>query len=150
MTQKTKYPYQLVNMFVISISLKRATKLAEKVEMPTQVSIQYTEPSFPRVQVAMKIATPEDALIPLELQVVGIFDYIGSQKQYDKNLNREFAEERAFHMLWVYSIQMIKSVSTQMGMKPLELRIPKSFNILDETKLDGKKKSKPKKQKKPA
>jgi hypothetical protein len=141
MTQELKYPYQFLNAFVISISFNRARKLSSKIELPTNVKVQYTEPGFPRVQVAMKVDVPKDAPVSFSLEVIGLFDYIGTKKEYDKELNREFVQERAFHMLWVYSNQMIKLVSAQMGMNPLEIRSPAEFKLSEPTQPINKKKS---------
>jgi len=141
MTHELKYPYQLLNTFVISISFNRARKLLPKIEIPTNVKVQYTEPGFPRVQVAMKLDVPQDAPVSFSLEVVGLFDYIGSKKDYDKELNKEFVQERAFHMLWVYSNQMVKLVSAQMGMNPLEIRSPTEFRLSEPAQPTTKKKS---------
>ena len=134
MTQELKYPYRLINTFVVSISFKRARKLSGKLGLSTNVAVQYTEPNFPRVQVAMKIDFPEDAPVSFSLEVVGLFDYVGSKKDYDKALDREFVEQRAFHMLWIYSQQMVKMVSAQMGMNPLEMQSPTEFKLPDLTR----------------
>jgi hypothetical protein len=141
MTQELKYPYQHINTFIISISFRRARKLSGKLELPTNVAVQYTEPSFPRIQVAMKVDVSKDAPVSFSLEVVGLFDYIGSKKEYDKELNREFVEQRAFHMLWVYCHQVAKLVSSQMGMNPLEIRSPTEFRLSEPTQPTNKKKS---------
>jgi len=147
MTQELKYPYQLLNTFIISLSFKRDRKLSGKLELPTNVAVQYTEPGFPRVQVAMKVDVPTDAPVSFSLEVVGLFDYIGSKKEYDKELNREFVEQRAFHMLWVYCNQMAKLVSSQMGINPLEIRSPAVFTLPEPSPPTNKKKSRSGKQK---
>jgi hypothetical protein len=148
MTQELKYPYQLINTFFTSISFNRAGKLSGKLELPTNVGVQYTEPGFPRVQVAMKVDVPNDAPVSFSLEVVGLFDYIGPKKEYDKELNREFVEQRAFHMLWVYCNQMAKSVSSQMGMNPLEIRSPAEFRLPETSPSSNQKKIRSAKQKK--
>jgi len=127
MTQEQKYPYQLVNTFIVSISFNRARKLPPTMELPTNIGVQYTEPGFPRIQVGLKVSSPEDSLVPFNIEVIGLFDYTGQKKEYDKPLNKEFVEEKALHMLWVYSSQMVKLVTSQMGMNPLEVRSPISF-----------------------
>lgn len=144
MNDEMKYPYQHINTFVISISFKRDRVVPPNIEIPTNVSVQFTEPEFPRIQVAMKINSPEDASeeipISFSLEVISLFDYIGSNKEYDKRLNREFGEERATHMLWVYCSQMVKTISSQMGMNPLELRSPVSFKFTEIKQAKSKKK----------
>jgi hypothetical protein len=151
MTQELKYPYQHINTFIVSVAFKRLTKVPPKIELPTTVSVQLTEPGFPRVQVAMRLNSPEDTSdeppISFSLEVVGLFDYTGSSNEYDKQLNREFAEERALHVLWVYCSQMVKMFSSQMGMNPLELRSPMRFNFSEATPAESKKKSPSRKQK---
>lgn len=129
MTEEPKYPYQLQNTFIISISFKRDRKLSGKLELPTNVSVQYTEPNFPRIQVAMKVDVPKESPVSFSMEVVGLFDYIGSKQEYDQELNREFVEQRAFHMLWVFSSQIAKLVSSQMGINPLEIRSPAEFKL---------------------
>ena len=135
MNQELKYPYQHINTFVTSISFARGPEIPSKLEIPTTVAVQLIESGFPRVQFAMKISSPEnapeDSPIFFNLEVVILFDYIGSQKDYNNQLNREFGEERALHMLWVYSNQIIKTISSQTGMNPLDIRSPMTFNFVE-------------------
>jgi hypothetical protein len=145
MNQEPKYPYQHINTFVTAISFARGPEIPTKLDMPTTVQVQLIESGFPRVQFAMKISSPEnapeDAPIIYNLEVVSIFDYMGSEKENNNQLNREFGEERALHMLWVYSSQIIKTISSQMGMNPLELRSPVSFNFTESKHPESKKKA---------
>lgn len=152
MNDEMKYPFQLINIFAVSISIRRDGTLPKQIELPTNVAVQYTEPGFPRVQFAMKIEVAEDLPISMRLEVVGIFDYNGTKKKYDRGLNKEFAEERALHMLWVHSNQLVKAVSAQMGMNPLEMKNPAEFRLADMVPIDKKKSrtNKSKKTKKPA
>lgn len=150
MTNELKYPYKLVNIFVVSISLRRDTQLAPKVELPTEIGIRQVEPEFPRLQVSMKVSSPQDTPVSFSLEVVGLFDYIGPKKEYDRALNKEFVQERASHMLFVYCTQLIRLVSGQLGMNPLQLGGPISFDLSQAVKSSAEKKARSKKVKNPA
>jgi len=127
MNSEMKYPFQLKNMFLTSLSFTRANEISSTIEIPIEIGVQYIEPKFPLVQVNMKISSGESALINFSTEIVGLFDYIGSQNTYDTELNREFVFEKGLFMLWPFGIQMIRLITGQMGITPLNIQTPTSF-----------------------
>ena len=82
------------------------------------------EPEFPRLQMNVKVSTPEDTPISFSFEIVGIFNYVGESKQYEKELNREFVSSKALDLIWVLAVQTVKIITGQMGMNPVQLNTP--------------------------
>ncbi len=117
------YPFQFVNSFFTKINIKRSN-FQEKVEIPLNVSLKVIEPEFPKVQINMLVTTKESKSIDIELELVGQFIYMGDSKEYDKELDLEFAFNRASLLLFPFLTQMAGILTSQMGMENLKLGIP--------------------------
>jgi len=132
MANGSKYPFAQLDIFIISLSIHREQSVPAGVEIPVTAEIKIAEPGFPHLQVNMKLLTPPDKPIRFSIEAVGQFDYIGNQKGYDKELNQEFVKEKALHILWTYLAQLVKLITSQMGMNPLTLRVPLEFGLGEE------------------
>lgn len=127
MDDQTKYPFKLVNVFLISLSMSRINELPNPLELQVAVEVKYIEPGFPTLQINMKVSSTQDAPLSFNLEAVGLFEFIGDDTEYDRELNREFVFERGLHMLWIFISQTIRLITSQMGMNPLNLQAPISF-----------------------
>lgn len=129
MTSKNKYPFDQVNIFLIALSFSRKQSIPDKVEMPITIEAKTAEPGFPRLQVNLKVKTPDDSIIAFNIEAVGLFDYLGEKKEYDKELDLEFVEEKALYLVWVYIDQLVNIVTSQMGINPIKLKPPTNFDL---------------------
>jgi hypothetical protein len=127
MINVTKYPYELIRIFLISLNLRREAEIPSPIEMPVSTEVKFVESSFPHLQVHMKISSPQDTPISFSFEIIGLFDYVGDKKEYDRELNNMFFSDKALHMLWVYGTQMIGIITGQMGMNPLQIKTPVEF-----------------------
>jgi len=129
MTSTSKYPFEQVNIFLISLSISRKQSIPEKVEFPISIEAKLAEPGFPRLQVNMIVKTPVETIIAFNAEAVGLFDYVGEDKIFDPELVAAFVEERALPLIWVYIDQLVRIVTSQMGMNPINLKAPVHFEL---------------------
>jgi preprotein translocase subunit SecB len=129
MNQNIKYPFSLANAFFIALHFEREHILPDALEMPIEIQIKMVDKDFPRVQVNLRNKTKEQSPLKLDLELVGLFDYVGNNPERDRGLINDFIREKGLHMLWPYISQMIKMVTGQMGMSPLDTRTPLFFDV---------------------
>lgn len=129
MTATARYPFVLTNAFFVTLSFERSNTLPGEIELPTEGQITVTDQQFPRLQVNFRIKTRDDSSVRFALELVGLFDYQGNQPERDRGLIKEFVQEKGLHMLWVYIGQMIRIITAQMGMNPIDLRTPLHFEF---------------------
>jgi len=127
MTSNIKYPFEQVNIFSIALSFSRKQSIPDQIEMPISIQVKVVEPGFPRIQVNMIVKSPPDTALSFSAEVVGLFDYVGEKTEFDKELNQEFIQEKALHLIWVYIDQLARLITGQMGMNPLKLKAPIAF-----------------------
>lgn len=127
MKSDIKYPFELVNIFPISLSFSRKESIPDQVEMPISIQIKIVEPGFPRIQMNMTVKSPPDSAISFNIEAVGLFDYVGENTEYNKELNQEFIKEKALDLIWINIDQLVRIITGQMGMNPLKLKTPSSF-----------------------
>jgi preprotein translocase subunit SecB len=132
MANASKYPYEALNIFAISLSFKRNNSIPENIEIPISTEIKVVEPGFPRLQVNMRVKTPPDSPFSFNIETVGLFDYVGEKGEYDKELNKEFVTEKALHILWIYASQLVRIITGQMGTNPINIKTPLAFSELRE------------------
>ena len=96
-----------------------------------QGQIKVIDKGFPRIQVNIRVETLDQKPIPVTfaLELVGLFEYIGEQPEADANTLNDFMAARGLHMLWPYITQMIRVISAQMGMNPLQFKTPLDFEL---------------------
>ena len=81
------------------------------------------------MQINLRLSTPPKSPMRFTLELVGIFEYAGDKPDEGKAQVMDFVREKGLHMLWPYTDQMIRLLSGQMGMKPLETKTPVAFDI---------------------
>ena len=130
------YPFELINTFFISLNLRREKHVPDPLELPVSIQMKVSESGFPRLQVNLKVSVPKDSPLAFDIELVGLFDYIGDSKEYDHDLNWKFINDRGFFILFPYVSQMIRLITSQMGMNPLNTRMPleASFSKLETEK----------------
>ena len=127
MSNESKYPFELKNSFFVSVSFRRAPEVPQPIELPINTEVNIAEPGFPILQIGVKVKSPEDSPIFFDVQLIGIFEYQGEKKEYDNELNLEFAFERGMYLLWPNISQMIRVITAQMGISPIQGRTPITF-----------------------
>jgi len=135
MSENLKYPFELINSFFISLSFSRDKEVPQPIELPTQAEISFAEREFPIVQIGLRIKSEEGKAISFDVHLVGLFEYKGDKKEFDdklRELERDFALERGIALLWSNIGQLVKVTTAQMGISPLNLRMPLDFGSKEE------------------
>jgi hypothetical protein len=134
MTQQTKYPFKLANVFFGRVMLERAPKMPEKeIEIGFEVQSRVIEKQLPEtLEVHLMFESQSEQPITINLIVIGKFVLTEGATELDNGIIQSFVDERAFHVLWAYADQMVSQVSAQMGMKPIRLYPPSEFRIPQE------------------
>lgn len=127
MTDEAQYPYELENSFFINLVFKRAAEVPHPIEIPTATEINIAEPGFPNLQIGVKVKSQDELPITFDVHLIGMFKYLGEQKEYDHDLNIEYTFQRGIYLLWPSIVQFVKVVTMQMGMSPLQVRTPINF-----------------------
>ena len=81
----------------------------------------------------LKVNTPKGHPLEFEIELVGMFKYVGENSNYDDDLNNKFLFERAFHMLWPNISQLVRIITGQMGMNPLDIQVPIDLKLQEST-----------------
>ena len=129
MTKKSHYPFDLVNAFFIVLHFDRERILPNPMEMPIEIQIKVIDKDFPRIQVNLRTINRDQSPLKLELELVGLFDYIGDNPEKDRGLISDFVREKGLCMLWPYLSQIARMITGQMGMNPIEMRMPKFSDL---------------------
>ena len=130
MTDETKYPYELINSLFASVSFKRTPNVPSVLETQLSAQVNVTEQGFPILQIGISVKSREDDPLTFNINLIGLFEYKGDKKEYDHDLNIEFTFERGVYLLWPNIIQLVKVMTAQMGVSPLQLRTPIDFKSL--------------------
>ena len=127
MSDNYKYPYELKQNFFASLSFRRKPEVLEPINLPIETQVNLAEPGFPVLQVGITVKTPDDSPISFYLELYGIFEYQGEKKEYDHDLNVEYAFEKGLYLLWPNVSQMVRIITGQMGINPIQIRNPVTF-----------------------
>ena len=130
MNKAIKYPYEIVSVFLISFRFNRNAEITPNLQIPVKTKFKLLEPGFPKIQVNVLIETPNDLPISFQIEAVGLFNYVGEKQDYDSARNKEFIFEKGIHTILPYISQIIKLFTSQMGMTPLNILIPSTFEEL--------------------
>jgi hypothetical protein len=78
------------------------------------------------------VATIDEQDLELSVELIGLFERLNSEPEPDPNKTMEFVEQRALFVLWAILNQFIKQVTANMGMEPLNFKIPADFKLTPE------------------
>jgi hypothetical protein len=125
---KIKYDYRLINIFFSSISIKRLNDIPPGIEILISSEIKILELEFPHIQVNLISKTQDDSPISFNIETIGQFDYIGIKKMFDRDKNKLFVFKEGLPILWIYTSQFLRTLTSQMGMNPLLINMPQEFS----------------------
>jgi hypothetical protein len=134
MSNHDKYSYELKQNFFASLSFRRNPEIPDPINIPIETQVTLAEPGFPVLQVGIKVKTPDDSPVFFYLELYGIFEYQGEKKEYDHDLNVGYAFERGLYLLWPNISQMVRIITSQMGMNPIQIRNPVTFGSGEEAR----------------
>lgn len=105
--------------------------MPEIINLPIEVQVKVTDSDeFPdRMQINLRISTPGETPLTLKAEFVGIFIYLTEQARTNQAMKYQFLKERGLHQLWSYVVQIVKIMTSQMGMNGLNIATPIEFGL---------------------
>lgn len=129
MTREIRYPLRLKNAFFTSLQLSRVPELPESLELNLDIQVAVNDKQFPDLlQIRLKLETPGEQPLMLSAELVGFFSRVEELPKPDRSIISDFVNEQGLHMLWPYMAQMLRLVTGQMGMNPINIRTPYMFD----------------------
>ena len=132
MNQEIKYPFEIVSVFLKSFSFNRIGVIPENRKASVISKFKIIENEFPKLQINLLFETEDPAPVSFKIEGIGLFRYVGKQKKYDKELNKDFVVDKGLHILWVYLDRVTRMFTNEMGVEPLQGQIPISFSLARE------------------
>jgi preprotein translocase subunit SecB len=129
MINSIQYPFKLINAFFVTLHFDREPAVPNKMEFQIEIQIKVIDKDFPRLQVNIRNRTTDQSPLKLEVELVGLFDYIGNNPEQDRALITDFLRDKGIHMLLPYISQIIRIITGQMGMNPLDIHPPFSIDV---------------------
>jgi preprotein translocase subunit SecB len=136
MIKNIQYPFNLVNVFFVTLHFDREPAIPNTMEMQIELQIKVIDKDFPRLQVNIRNRTKDPSPLKLEVELVGLFDYSGNNPDQDRELITDFLRDNGIHMLLPYISQIIRIITGQMGMNPLDIHFPISINVPQISEID--------------
>lgn len=130
MTQETRFPLQLDNVFFTSLQFRRVPELPDPLQLNILTQVRVYGEQFPdRLQIDLKIETPDDQPLMLSVELVGLFSAVEGQPKPDPSILSDFVNEKALYMLWPYMVQVVRQITSQMGTNPVNIMTPYVFDF---------------------
>jgi len=128
------YPFQFTDAFFIKINFVRKSAKLPSGTSEVNAQLKVIEDRYPeQLQINLRTISSKKSLLQLEMELVGLFKYVGSNPEEDKNLINQFVSEKAITMLWPFIIQFSKILTGVMGIQPVTLPFPIDFKFQPES-----------------
>ena len=130
MTPEIKYPFRLTNAFFSTVNCRRKPEMPANIETEFSIQVRVEHGDYPqKLQVNLKIESPDTSPLAVQLELISIFELVEDFPRPTANIIVHFLNEQALHMLWPYAKQMISQLTGQMGMNPINIQTPYSYNF---------------------
>lgn len=126
------YPFQLKQAFVIKSVFERAATIPDPLELKFHSSIRIEEEHYPKeFTIFLRTLTEDipDPSLKVFVELVGIFSLVEGNNEPDKSIIDDFLNQQALFMMWPYFAECVLIATTQMGMQPIRLNTPYTFNF---------------------
>ena len=129
-TMNQKFPFILNNAFFVTVEFCRTSQMENEFQFEAKVDLKVVTEQLPqRLQLNLKFES-EDALpVRFKLELVALFDLVEGYPEADRNTIVDFINERALFSMWPYISQMSRLMTSQMGMNPVNWRMPQNFEF---------------------
>ena len=130
MTQETRFPWRLDNAFFTSLRFRRVPELPDPLQVGITTQARLHSEHFPdKLQIDLKIETPDDQPLMLSVELVGLFSAVEGEPKPDPSILADFVNEKALYVLWPYIVHMVRQITGQMGTNPVNISTPHSFGF---------------------
>jgi hypothetical protein len=125
MTSSINYPFNLENAFFICLDFQRQAAVPSNLTIGIGTEIRVVTEKYPdQLQVNLRINSQDGEPLKLSMELVALFKYTGNSPDQDKDKFIDFLNDKGLIMVWPYLNQMLKFVTSQMAMQPLNLNLP--------------------------
>jgi hypothetical protein len=125
MTSRINYPFYLDNAFFICLDFQRQAAVPSNLTIGIGTEIKVATEKYPdQLQVNLRINSQDGEPLKLSMELVALFKYTGNSPDQDKDKFIDFLNDRGLIMVWPYLNQMLKLVTSQMAIQPLNLNLP--------------------------
>lgn len=129
-TMNQKYPFILNNVFFVTVEFYRKSIMENEFQFEAKVDLKVVTEQLPqRLQLNLKFASENAIPVKFKLELVGLFDLVEGYPDADQNTIVDFINERALFSMWPYISQMSRLMTSQMGMNPVNWRMPQNFEF---------------------
>jgi preprotein translocase subunit SecB len=130
MTNRINYPFALVNAFFVCLDFQRQGEVPANLTLGIGIEIKVVTEKYPdQLQINLRISSQDKDPLKLSMELITLFKYTGTSPDQDKEKFIDFLNDRGFIMVWPYLNQMLKFITSQMGMQPLNLNFPPDFYV---------------------
>ena len=130
MTGRINYPFNLDNTFFLCLDFQRQAAVPSDMVIGIGTEIKVVTEKYPdQLQVNLRVNSPDGEPLKLSMELVAIFKYTGSMPDQDKDKFIDFLNDRGIIMVWPYLNQMLKFITSQMGIQPLNLNLPQEIYL---------------------
>jgi len=99
-------------------------------QLEANVELKVVTEQLPqRLQLNLKFESEDVLPVKFKLELVGLFDLVEGSLEADRNTLVDFINERALFIMWSYVLQMSRLMTSQMGMNPVNWRMPQNFEF---------------------
>jgi hypothetical protein len=129
MDSKRLNDFALQETFFIRLNFKRGTTIPSPVEIPISAQVKVVDKDFPKIQINLQVSSLDPQPVNLDIEMVAVFNYVGGDLDRGRNLLPVFLRDKGLHMMWPAIAIMMRNITSQMGMPPLNIKTPLKFDI---------------------
>jgi preprotein translocase subunit SecB len=130
MTSRINYPFNLSNVFFVCLDFQRQPSMPSNLALGIVTEVKMVTENYPKtLQVNLRISSQDGDPLKLSMELVALFDYTGNSPDQDKDKFVDYLNDRGLVMVWPYLNQMLKFVTSQMGIQPLNLNLPPDLSL---------------------
>lgn len=131
MSETPEFPFELDKAFFSKLTFERIPTMPKELHLETKIEITVKEKLPKPVQVTINIKSAESSPLKIDLQLIGLFKYLGNDPDTDKALVERYMNFQGFVVLWPNITQFFRIVTSLMGMNPLNFPSPARFLKLE-------------------
>lgn len=124
------HPFRIKHIFFLDVRVARPEKMPEggvELNLSTEIAIGLPGDDTDH-NLSLRIRSADEAELEIEIVTVGVFEFLDDGKPDEDQLTR-FINEHLLIAMTTRAIQLIATLSGQMGMPPVWLPTPRGFGL---------------------
>jgi len=124
------YPFECKDVFLINIEVSREPEIPPDTKLQIEAQIKIALDQFPdQLQVNIRLGSSPDSVLKVQMELVGLFKYTGTDPESDKKIIGEFLNNSGIPILWPTFLPVLRSIAATMGVHGLNIPILTSFKF---------------------